>query len=86
MNTPTPEQIEAAINDVETTSRRASDCGYSWPLIKDAIANLQSESKGWRQETMKHMERADKAEAELATYRKNDPSGVYSTRTDKETD
>lgn len=36
----TDEKILQAIKDIEATSRRAVDCGYSWPLIKDALTEL----------------------------------------------
>ena len=34
------EKLREAVKAVEETSRRAIDCGYSWPIIKDALAEL----------------------------------------------
>jgi len=36
------EKLRVAVRDVENTNRPASDCGYSWPLIKDAISELET--------------------------------------------
>ena len=36
------EKLREAVRDVENTNRPASDCGYSWPLIKDAISELET--------------------------------------------
>ena len=44
------EKLREAIKSVEETSRRATDCGYSWPIIKDALdelAELRAEGQ-WR--------------------------------------
>lgn len=36
----TDEKLREAVEAIEKTSRRATDCGYSWPVIKDALSEL----------------------------------------------
>ena len=36
----TDEKLREAVEAVDKTSRRATDCGYSWPVIKEALSEL----------------------------------------------
>ena len=70
----TDDKLLQAIRDIEATNRKATDCGYSWPLIKDALTEL-----------MELRKRCAWQDISTAPKPADFKHGVYATR-DKELD